>query len=267
MSALLNIVDIEANVTQRRTKLQTRTNLSDYKNAEVQSMLFTTNSPTKYRQIDYYNALQSSCPFSAAVFAASVSKQLAGSPFASIGDVSIVYAAAGNDARMYFQPASGTANAGTISEYAISGPFDTGRRFGGFQGLVPASEVAQGSPVSATILTSLTNGFQEVHESSSSFKTLVVNSSLQIHVFFVSPAGILSEYFYDTAWHGGAGCGSACVTSLGFKVNSSTIAPTANQNANASFITVTFKDANNPGTLSQAIRRNGVWNTTLSTLS
>ncbi|KAG6807774.1 hypothetical protein H0H92_006429 [Tricholoma furcatifolium] len=169
-----------------------------------------------------------------------------------MGEISLVHAS--NDAgRLYFQQAAGS-NAGTIAEYSLTGPFDTGHIFATGpvpQVIVPADEVAEGSPITATILTSNSTPFQEVH------------------VFFLSPSNILSEYYWlpIVGWSGGSSCGSACVTSLNAHVDtSSDIIITANQDINNDFLLVTFVDANNTGTLTQAIKRNGVWNTTLSTL-
>ncbi|KAJ7059613.1 hypothetical protein C8F01DRAFT_989280, partial [Mycena amicta] len=97
--------------------------------------------------------------------------------------------AADDDTRIYFQNPDSS-----IEEFAISGPFNSGVRYGAGV-LVPAPQVRVVTPIAAVSVNSGT--FQE------------------IRVYFFSPQNILSEYIYDAAngatWRGGPSC-TDCLT-------------------------------------------------------
>ncbi|KAF8060841.1 hypothetical protein FPV67DRAFT_1673676 [Lyophyllum atratum] len=154
-------------------------------------------------------------------------------PFDTKADIAIVQDPIGNgDSRIYYQPASGT-----ITEYSLSGNFDNGKTKGtGPLAIVPAAQALQGTPIEAVVF----KGYQEVH------------------FFFLSPDGILSEYYYSpkTSWRGGPNC-AECVTALRIKVGNRALSATVNPVDNV--IAVAFVSAAAPNTLSEAIKRNGRW--------
>lgn len=154
-------------------------------------------------------------------------------PFTTKSDIAIIQNPNGNgDSRIYYQPASGT-----ITEYSLSGNFDTGKTKGtGPLAIVPAAQAFQGTPISAVV-----------------FKDYV-----EVHVFFLSPQGILSEYYWSaaTSWKGGPGC-AECVTALGIRVNGRALSATLNPIGNV--IAVGFVSAAAPGTLTEVVKRNGKW--------
>ncbi|KAG6907227.1 hypothetical protein DXG01_009844 [Tephrocybe rancida] len=142
--------------------------------------------------------------------------------FSTQADFALVMNPAGDgDSRLYSQPESGT-----ISEYSITGPFDTGfiKGIPSPIDIVPAAEVLAGTSISAGIL---------------------------------GPG----EYYWSsaTSWKGGASC-SECVTTLGVHVSKGIKSLSTSIDQVNNIITVTFMDADQDnGTLNQAIRRNGTW--------
>ncbi|KAG6910633.1 hypothetical protein DXG01_009142 [Tephrocybe rancida] len=168
--------------------------------------------------------------FALVLFAKGAPTAPASVPFSTQADFAIVINPVGDgDSRLYFQPESGT-----ISEYSISGPFDTGFVYGDPSPLdiVPAAEALLGTSISAGV-----------------------------HVFFLSPDWALSEYYWSpaTSWKGGANC-PECVTTLGAQVSQNITSLSTNIDQVNNIITVTFMDADQEnGTLNQAIRRNGTW--------
>ncbi|KAG6856600.1 hypothetical protein H0H87_002692 [Tephrocybe sp. NHM501043] len=176
-------------------------------------------------------------------------------PFSTKGDLAIVQDPSGNgDTRIYYQPSSGT-----ITEYSVSGPFDVGRTVGtGPLSIVPATQALQGTPIEAVVL-----GPGYTEESRASYSTMLVGLTSfiqQVHFFFLSPTRVLSEYFWSsaTSWRGGSAC-PQCVTNLGIQVSSANNALSATIDTVHNVIAVTFIDARNNGTLSEAVRRNGAW--------
>ncbi|KAJ7711097.1 hypothetical protein B0H14DRAFT_700280 [Mycena olivaceomarginata] len=116
-------------------------------------------------------------------------------PVTFVGNVAAIQATAlGGDTRLYYQNPDNS-----IQETAISGPFAVGTSvFEGSNLLIPANEILPGTPIAAVTFNG--NAFQ------------------QIHVFFVSPDNILSEYAWTgTVWKGGPSC-SDCVTANRFAV-------------------------------------------------
>ncbi|KAJ7061333.1 hypothetical protein C8F01DRAFT_1231209 [Mycena amicta] len=105
-------------------------------------------------------------------------------PVSFTGVVAAIQAtAAGDDTRIYFQN-----SANGIEEFAISGPLNSGVRYG-FGELVPGTQIRSSSPIAAV-----------------SVDTTVFR---QIRLYFVSPLNILSEYIYDAVgatWRGGPSC-------------------------------------------------------------
>ncbi|KAG6907690.1 hypothetical protein DXG01_007793 [Tephrocybe rancida] len=156
-------------------------------------------------------------------------------PFTTQAGVTIVQNTAGNgDTRIYYQPSSGT-----ITEYSVSGPFDVGKTVGrGPVALVPASQALPATPISSVVLG------PDWTEASPVLCLLRV----------------LSEYYWSnpTNWRGGANC-PECVTTLGVQVAPGNNALSATIDQVHNVIAVTFVDANNNGTLSEAVKRNGKW--------
>ncbi|KAJ6492985.1 hypothetical protein C8R45DRAFT_988547 [Mycena sanguinolenta] len=140
------------------------------------------------------------------------------------------------DTRIYFQ-----AHDNSITELAVSGPFSSPHTNNapGFT-LVPANQVMPGSAVAA-------------------FET----TGGDIHVYFFSPAMVLSEYVWvntQGAWNGGPTC-TICVTSSGFSAASiETLYAMVNS---AGQIRVGFVSAGVPGTLVEAgVQTGGNWGVT-----
>ncbi|KAJ7769978.1 hypothetical protein B0H16DRAFT_1715613 [Mycena metata] len=134
------------------------------------------------------------------------------------------------DTRIYFQNADNS-----IEEIGVTGPFTSGRLFG--QGLhVPADEVQGNTLIAAVTIDG--EHFQE------------------IHLFFVSPANILSEYIFDTAtgWRGGASC-TDCITVNAYAVepgNRVLYAMGNSASGSPAILRVGFVSAGAPTTLSEA---------------
>ncbi|KAJ7908911.1 hypothetical protein B0H13DRAFT_2015800 [Mycena leptocephala] len=86
-----------------------------------------------------------------------------------------------------------------LSLRAISGPFTSGRLYAGDE-LVPANEVQANTLIAATTI----NG---------------KISRRWVHVFFISPSNVLSEYIFrpSTGWRGGSSC-TECIDTSGFIV-------------------------------------------------
>ncbi|KAJ7862077.1 hypothetical protein B0H13DRAFT_1638869, partial [Mycena leptocephala] len=113
------------------------------------------------------------------------------------GNVAAIQAPpAGGDTRLYFQAANNS-----IQQMAISGPFTSGHLYASRE-LVPANEVQANTLIAATTI----NGedFQEVGF---------------VHVFFISPSNVLSEYIFhpNTGWRGGPSC-TECIDTSGYVV-------------------------------------------------
>lgn len=157
-------------------------------------------------------------------------------PFSAKGGIAHVQDPAGSgDTRIYYQPT----DTGIITEYSVSDVFDVGRTVGtGPLRLVPPAEALQGTPIAAVLFPGYT----------------------ELHVFFISPTGILSEYYWKPGgWHGGPNCAD-CITRLGIPVsaaNKNSLFATFNASKNV--LAVGFFLSPNPGTLSEAIRRGGRW--------
>ncbi|KAJ7266218.1 hypothetical protein C8J57DRAFT_1718157 [Mycena rebaudengoi] len=106
-------------------------------------------------------------------------------PVSFIGNVAVVQATdLGGDTRLFYQNADNS-----IQKSRINGAFNIGT-FIGTSVLVPAQEVIAGTPIAAALI------------------------GPGLHVFFVSPSNILSEYIWSNAsgaWRGGPSC-SDCIT-------------------------------------------------------
>ncbi|KAJ6586320.1 hypothetical protein DFH09DRAFT_1143120 [Mycena vulgaris] len=150
-----------------------------------------------------------------------------GRPLTLVGNVAAVQATdLGGDTRLYYQNQDNS-----IQETSISGPFTSGT-FEGTQVLIPANEVLPGTPIAAVTLNG--NAFQE------------------IHVFFVSPSNILSEYWWNgQTWFGGPSCGSDCITQNQFAVQPGSKLLYAMSSTGGPH-RVGFVSAGNPGTLTEA---------------
>ncbi|KAJ7072930.1 hypothetical protein C8F01DRAFT_1105742 [Mycena amicta] len=133
------------------------------------------------------------------------------------------------DTRLYFQ-----APDGSITELAVDGPFSSPHTNNapGFA-LVPANEVLPGTAIAAILI----NG--------------------DIHVYFFSPAKVLSEYIWQGGWNGGPSC-TFCITTSGFAAsNTATLYAMVNS---AAQIRVGFVSAGVPGTIVEAgMKPGGTW--------
>ncbi|KAJ7440618.1 hypothetical protein FB451DRAFT_1300030 [Mycena latifolia] len=143
---------------------------------------------------------------------------------------------ANGDSRIYYQNYDNS-----IQEIAVNGPLTTGR-FTGTTLLVPANEVLAGTPIAAT--------------------TIAGDDLQQIHVYFLSPDHILSEYaFGGGVWHGGPNC-TDCLTRNGFVVQPGSKVLYALGNLQTplvnALVRVGFVSAGAPATLSEAVWSTGV---------
>ncbi|KAJ7892000.1 hypothetical protein B0H13DRAFT_1538956, partial [Mycena leptocephala] len=104
------------------------------------------------------------------------------------GNVAVVQATdLGGDTRLFYQNADNS-----IQQTGIHGAFNIGT-FTGTGLIVPAQEVVAGTPIAAA---------------------LISPAFTEMHVFFVSPSNILSEYIWSNAagaFRGGPSC-SDCIT-------------------------------------------------------
>ncbi|KAJ7131856.1 hypothetical protein C8R43DRAFT_1207096 [Mycena crocata] len=151
-------------------------------------------------------------------------------PVSALGNVAAVQSIPSGDTRLWFQNVDRS-----ISQIAASGPFTSGGRFESVFTLVPGSEVLSGTPIAAATV----NG----------------TSLQEIHLFFLSPTNILSEYIWDNfiGWHGGAGC-TTCITTNQFVVQagSKVLYVMGNDAAgNTADLRVGFVSAGAPGTFSE----------------
>ncbi|KAJ7021505.1 hypothetical protein C8F04DRAFT_972720, partial [Mycena alexandri] len=141
----------------------------------------------------------------------------------------VVPQASSGDTRVYYQNADNS-----IGELAVSGPFTSGHVY--FSTVrIPAAEVLPGTPIATAVLG---------------------DNFAELHVFFVSPAHVLSEWIWSAAavaWRGGPTC-SDCITVNGFVVQpgSQVLYATAN-NAPSSpaLLRVAFVSSGAPNTLSE----------------
>ncbi|KAJ7769971.1 hypothetical protein B0H16DRAFT_1715607 [Mycena metata] len=152
-------------------------------------------------------------------------------PVNFVGNIGAVQAIGGTpgDTRLYFQNADNS-----IQAVRVTGPFTTGRFFAQSP-RIPADEV-QANTLIAVV--TIGDDFQEVH------------------IFFVSPANILSEYIFDTAtgWRGGASC-TDCITVNAYAVepgNRVLYAMGNSASGSPAILRVGFVSAGAPTTLSEA---------------
>ncbi|KAJ7229491.1 hypothetical protein C8J57DRAFT_1387217 [Mycena rebaudengoi] len=114
--------------------------------------------------------------------------------FGNIAAVQVPGASA--DTRIYYQNPDNS-----IQVMGVSGPFTTGRRFLSLL-VVPAAEV-QFNTLIAAVATRFNGG-----------------DFAEVHLFFISPSNVLSEYIGDsTGFRGGPTC-TDCITALNFVVQS-----------------------------------------------
>ncbi|KAJ7198204.1 hypothetical protein C8J57DRAFT_1105276, partial [Mycena rebaudengoi] len=145
----------------------------------------------------------------------------------------VVPESSSGDTRIYYQEADNS-----IGAVAVTGPFTTGRIEGSPLGhiVVPAEQVLPGTPIATAVL-----GDQWA----------------LVHLFFVSPAHVLSEWIWEAqkgAWRGGPTC-SDCITVNGFTVQpgSQVLFATANNSPwSPALLRVAFVSAGAPNTLSEA---------------
>ncbi|KAJ7072934.1 hypothetical protein C8F01DRAFT_1105751 [Mycena amicta] len=133
------------------------------------------------------------------------------------------------DTRLYFQAPNGS-----ITELAVSGPFSSPHTNNapGIT-LVPANEVLPGTAIAAITI----NG--------------------DIHVYFFSPAKILSEYIWQNGWNGGPSC-TSCITTSGFGASSTALLYAMGNSAGQ--IRVGFVSAGVPGSIVEAgFKPGGIW--------
>ncbi|KAJ7196388.1 hypothetical protein GGX14DRAFT_574960 [Mycena pura] len=147
------------------------------------------------------------------------------------------------DTRIYYQNADGG-----IQATGISGPLTSGT-FIFTQALVPASQVQGNTPIAAVTINEA--AFQAVR-----FRVHLAHIGMQVHVFFVSPSNILSEYIFSeaTGWRGGPSC-TDCIDVQGFVVQSGNrvLYAMANEEAGSlALLRVGFVSAGAPDTLSEA---------------
>jgi len=149
-------------------------------------------------------------------------------PFHSLGGVDAILRNSGGDTQIYYQ-----ATDGSIWAYETSAAFDTGTtKFN--TPLIPAGEALVGTP----IITVTNDDFTE------------------IHVFFVSPTHILSEWRWDaaTSWASGSSC-TTCITNAGFVVqNGGTLlyVLTPKTSSGELSIRIGFESAGEPSTIVEA---------------
>ncbi|KAJ7235339.1 hypothetical protein C8J57DRAFT_1530769 [Mycena rebaudengoi] len=165
-------------------------------------------------------------------FAVSISERTAQIvPVSATGSIGAIQDRMTADSRFYFQ-----ASNNSITELAVSGPFNSPHTNNapGFT-LVPANEVLMGTAIAAILI----NG--------------------DIHVYFFSPAKVLSEYVWVSfqGWNGGPSC-TICVTRSGFAAASTGLLYAIVNSAGQ--IKVGFVSAGVPGTIVEAgIKPGGSW--------
>ncbi|KAJ7765274.1 hypothetical protein B0H16DRAFT_1717819 [Mycena metata] len=158
-------------------------------------------------------------------------------PVSFVGGAAAVQAINANgDSRIYYQDYDNS-----IQEIAVNGPLTTGRSTGSSL-RVPANEVLAGTPIAAT--------------------TIAGNDLQQIHVYFLSPDYVLSEYaFGGGIWQGGPNC-TDCLTANGLVVQRGSEVLYALGSLQApsgtAFVRVGFVSAGAPSTLSEAVWSPGV---------
>ncbi|KAJ6568606.1 hypothetical protein B0H19DRAFT_1065425 [Mycena capillaripes] len=145
-------------------------------------------------------------------------------PITFVGNI-VVPQASNGDTRVYYQNADNS-----IGELAVTGPFISGH--------LENSDVLPGTPIAAAVLG---------------------DNWAELHVFFVSPAHVLSEWIYSGsatagAWRGGPSC-SDCITVNGYIVQpgSQVLYATANNSPSSpALLRVAFVSSGAPNTLSEA---------------
>ncbi|KAJ6560621.1 hypothetical protein DFH09DRAFT_1316642 [Mycena vulgaris] len=151
-------------------------------------------------------------------------------PITFVGSIVVPESSSG-DTRIYYQKADNG-----IGEVAVTGPFTSGHVFGGNGNLIPAAQVLPGTPIATAVLG---------------------DNWAKLHVFFVSPTHILSEWIWEAAlnaWRGGPTC-SDCITVNGFTVQlgSQVLFATANNSPSSpALLRVAFVSSGAPNTLSEA---------------
>ncbi|THU98590.1 hypothetical protein K435DRAFT_526350 [Dendrothele bispora CBS 962.96] len=144
------------------------------------------------------------------------------------------------DTRIYYQDSV----LGGIMSLAVSNAFTTGHLIA-LQQIVPANEIMFGSPIALVNLpgTSSSDPFPE------------------IHIFFVSPANILSSYIWRDSigrFIGGSSC-TECITQSGFVVqpNTKVLYALALGSGSSLILRVGFVSAGAPSTISEAVSVGG----------
>ncbi|KAJ6553239.1 hypothetical protein B0H19DRAFT_1263643 [Mycena capillaripes] len=153
-------------------------------------------------------------------------------PVSFVGNIVVPQIPSG-DTRIYYQKADNR-----ISELGVTGPFVGGGRvyISNRDPLIPGDEVLVGTPISCVVLG---DHWEEVH------------------LFFVSPAHILSEYIWSlslNAWRGGPSC-SDCIRAQGFGVQPGSqvlYATVNNATGSPALLRVAFVSSDPPDTLSEA---------------
>ncbi|KAJ6569109.1 hypothetical protein B0H19DRAFT_1065884 [Mycena capillaripes] len=150
-------------------------------------------------------------------------------PISFVGSITAEQATSG-DTRIYYQNPDNS-----INELSVSGPFVSGQLYRN-EFRIPAAQVLAGTPIS-----------------SAQFGT----EFDELHVFFVSPGHILSEWIWSSAlglWQSGPTC-SNCITASGFVVQpgSQILYAIANTAAGSpALLRVAFISGGAPDTLSEA---------------
>ncbi|KAJ7816654.1 hypothetical protein B0H13DRAFT_2380255 [Mycena leptocephala] len=169
-----------------------------------------------------------------------------------------------SDTRVFFQNSDNS-----ISQVLTSGSLNVGK-FESQNVLVPAAQVAKGTPIAAFS----NSGFSEVFmlplrlDMGADARLLYQPvwkqrlderpySTPKIHVYFFSPANTLSEYIWQNGigWQGGSTC-TKCVDVFKFAVVSGSTALYAVSSGNATSTAATrvgFINAGSPTTLTEAI--------------
>ncbi|KAJ7086264.1 hypothetical protein C8R44DRAFT_752667 [Mycena epipterygia] len=152
-------------------------------------------------------------------------------PITFVGSIVVPESNSG-DTRIYYQKADNG-----IGEVSVTGPFTSGLVYGGNGNLIPAAQVLPGTPIATAVL-----GDQWA----------------LLHLFFVSPTHVLSEWIWDsvdgTGWRGGPTC-SDCIEVNGFTVQpgSQVLFATANNSPSSpALLRVAFVSSGAPNTLSEA---------------
>ncbi|KAE9404320.1 hypothetical protein BT96DRAFT_916886 [Gymnopus androsaceus JB14] len=149
--------------------------------------------------------------------------------FQAVGNVAAVQGNTGvnGDTRIYFQSLDNTISQGIVQYPPLSQPHTSS-----FITLVPANEVLAGTPIAAVTV----NG----------------TALQEIHVFFLSPANVLSEYYWTNArgFRGGPSC-SECLTAQGFVASSTKLLYAMGDPVTAA-IRLGFVSAGAPNGLSEA---------------